>query len=129
MDYEKIITGIAADIAKLKGRYPQLAAFSVKDHANVKNLSITYDYRTHEPAGRPGWVGSVPNPDSDGIWFYIDLHDPDSMAQIHTQPVNEPRCVGGKKVSFLLLQGERTKSLSTEFASILMRHGIRPCKS
>jgi hypothetical protein len=127
-DFEKLITGIAVDIAKLKHRYPQLANFSSKKHTDIKNLSISYDYRTHQPERRPGWVGSVPNPDNDGVWFYIDLHDPSSMAQIHTQPVTLPMCVGEKRVSFLILEGKRTKSLGKDITLILKRHGVEPCK-
>ena len=81
------IRAIAKDIAALKDRYPQLADFDVDKHCQPDDLKISYGYRTHDPEHRGGWTAAVPNPDPDGIWFYIDFHDPKSMRQIHTQPV------------------------------------------
>ena len=75
-----------------------------------------------------GWAGGVPNPDSDGIWFYVDLHDADSQAQIHTQPVTANLCLGKKRVSFLILEGEGTNSVAGRIHAILTAHGVTFCK-
>jgi len=101
--------------------------FSPAACADLERLTITYSYSTHEPQGRPGWAGSVPNPNADGVWFYIDFHDPDSQAQIHTQPVTVPLCFGDKRVSFLILEGKKTKPVGEKIRTILEKHGIKLC--
>src|SRR5881296_3429102 len=105
-DYKRSIEGIARDIAGLKESYPQLKDFSVAEHLHTDRHEIWYSYHTHKPVGRGGWTSGVPNPDEDGIWFYIDFHDPRSAAQIHTQPaVASQYCVGDMRLSFLSLEG------------------------
>jgi hypothetical protein len=75
-----------------------------------------------------GWTSGVPNPDDDGIWFYLDFHDPDSMAQIHTQPwVGRKMCLGKKIAWLLILEGQKTKPLAREILSILEKYGVKPC--
>ena len=123
-EYRKFIRAVSQDISKLKDRYPQLQEFSSTKHADLTELRVSYGYRTHRAERPGGWSAAVPNPDPDGIWFYIDLHDPDSKAQIHTQPVpNSHSRVGNKSVSFLILEGSKTKPVAGEIAAILKRHG------
>ena len=123
-DYRKFIRDVSRKISGLKVKYPQLQEFSVEKNADSERLRITYDFRTHRSERSGGWVSGVPNPDPDGIWFYIDLHDPDSTAQIHTQPFTYPQLAfGDKLVSFLILEGAQTRSVREEILSILKRHG------
>ncbi len=123
-DYQEFIKNVAEDIAMLKETYPQLKAFSPDKHVVIENLMIDYSYHTHEPERTGGWTSGVPNPDPDGVWFYIDLHDKHSMAQIHTQPITETSYTyGDKSICFLILEGSETKSVSGELASILKRNG------
>lgn len=122
--YEEAIQAIAADIEGLKGEYPQLAEFSAAAHCEPDRLVVSYGYRTHQPEGRGGWAGAVPNPDDDGVWFYIDFHDPDSTAQIHTQPVVPPRRFRDKKVMFLILEGAQTKPLAGALEKVLAENGV-----
>lgn len=119
--------GIARDIANLKASYPQLRDFSVTKNMNASELKVSYGYRTHKPEGRGGWTSQVPNPDEDGIWFYIDFHEVDSTAQIHTQPMTVPVCIGDKRVSFLSLEGTKTRSLGGTIHKILEKHGTYEC--
>jgi hypothetical protein len=128
LDYKRSIEEIAHDIAGLKKGYPQLKDFSVAEHLRADKHQISYGYHTHKPAGRGGWTSGVPNPDEDGIWFYIDLHDPKSVAQIHTQPaMGPPYCVGSMRLSFLSLEGTKTKSVQGAFWRILRKHGATEC--
>ena len=124
-DNVKTLRAIAQDIEKLKNEFPQLKEFSLTKSLDSKRLVISYDFHTHEPERRVGWTGGVPNPDDDGIWFYIDFHERDSQAQIHTQPVTIPLSLGKKRVSFLILQGQKTKSLESHIMSILKKNGIK----
>ena len=124
-DYSQTIRLIASDIEGLKSSYPQLADFTAEVYCDVAGLVIDYAYKTHRAEGRPGWAGGVPNPDNDGVWFRIDFHDPDSMEQIHTQPVTEDLRYRDKKVSFLILQGSGTTDLGQSLDAILKKRGIR----
>lgn len=128
-DYSKIIKAIAQDIAALKIEFKQLRMFSPAQDADLERLTISYSYRTHQPRHRPGWAGSVPNPNADGVWFYIDFHDRNSMAQIHTQPVTIPLCYGDKRVSFLILEGKKTRSVGERIGAILEKHGVKQCEN
>lgn len=128
IDYPKILDSISRDIEQLKKEFSQLREFSSIKNTNRKNLSITYGYHTHQALDRVGWVGAVPNPDADGIWFYIDFHAPDSMAQIHTQPVVPRLCLGSQVVSLMMLEGKETKSVRSSISTILERHGVTACE-
>jgi hypothetical protein len=129
-DYAGILSAIAQDITALKRDHPQLAGFSSAANLDAARLAITYGYRTHRVSGGGGWTAGVPNPDADGIWFYIDLHDPNSNLQIHTQPADPlPSCIGEKRVSFLILEGTKASKVGGAIGAILQRHGARPCKS
>ena len=127
MSEPDFITSVARDIAALKEKFPQLADFSAQKHADLKQLQISYGYRTHRAEQRGGWTSGVPNPDRDGVWFYIDLHDADSAAQIHTQPVGSGLCVDGRRVAFLILEGAAVKSLRAEILAVLTRRGAKSC--
>ncbi len=111
--------------SKLKADYPQLKDFFPDKNVEIKNLEISYGFKTHPSTRGAGWVAAVPNPDEDGIWFYIDFHDPSSTRQIHTQPVIIPAYIGDKKVSFLILEGKKTKSIEGLIWKILEKNGIK----
>ncbi|MBI3017245.1 MAG: hypothetical protein HYY62_04535 [Deltaproteobacteria bacterium] len=124
-NYVKTLQGIANAIEALKNEFPQLKDFSASENLDQKRLVISYQFHTHEPERRVGWTGGVPNPDDDGIWFYIDFHEPGSMAQIHTQPVTIPLAFGKKRVSFLILEGQKTKRVGAYMMNILKKQGIQ----
>jgi hypothetical protein len=84
VDYETTMQAIAQDIANLRSKVPELQDFS--PGKNAKGLTINYAYHTHKAKHRGGWTAGVPNPNDDGVWFYINFHDPHSIAQIDTQP-------------------------------------------
>jgi len=128
IDYQRALAGVARDIARLKRDYPQMAEFSIAQHVQAKELEISYGFHTHQAMQTGGWTSGVPNPDADGIWFYIDFHNPDSTLQIHTQPVTAPICIGSKRVSFLMLEGSRTKSVRAPMHKILRKHGAKDCE-
>jgi hypothetical protein len=127
--YRKTIQAVARDIETLRRQYPQLIEFSVTRNTEPDRLLIEYSYHTHAAVHHGGWTSHVPNPDDNGIWFYIDLHEPDSIAQIDTQPAQAPiqNCVWKKRVTFLILEGRSTKPVAGRIAKILMRHGAGPC--
>lgn len=125
-DYAGTMRRIAEDIGRLRREFPQLREFSVK--ADLHGLDVGYSYRTHRSKIRVGWRAGAPEPDRDGVWFYINLHDPDSAAQIDTQPMSSGLCFGGKRVTFLLLEGAGTKPLGARLGSILAKNGVQPCQ-
>ena len=125
-DDAKAIQSIAVEIAALKKDFPELKDFSPTK--NARGLLIDYAYHTHKATHRGGWTAGVPNPDDDGLWFYIDLHEPGSMAQIHTQPVTGPaNCLGNMQVTFLILTGKDTRPVGSAIGAILKKHGVRLC--
>jgi hypothetical protein len=69
----------------------------------------------------------VPNPNDDGVWFYIDFHDPHSTRQIHTQPMIAKYCLGDQRLSFLILEGKKSKPVGGNIWQILQQHGVEPC--
>jgi hypothetical protein len=127
LDYRRSIQGIARGIEKLKTQYPQLDGFSSAENVNPDELKIEYAYSTREAERVGGWRSGVPHPNDDGLWFFIDLHDPDSMRQIHTQPVTVPLCLGEKRVSFLILEGKNTKSIHGAIWKIMSAQGVIQC--
>lgn len=118
------LLAIARDIEGLKSSYPQLKAFSVTNHVDLPQLRVTYEFTTHAPLRQGGWTSGVPNPNRDGIWFFLDFHDPRSDAQIHTQPITSEAYFGDKAVSFLILEGAETRSIQGAVWKILMAHGV-----
>ena len=126
-DYSETLKSAALEIEGLRHDYPQLMEFSVIKHVSAEDVRIDYEYHTHEPEITAGWLSGVPHPDDDGIWFFIDFHDPGSTAQIHTQPMTVPICLGDKKVSFLILEGKATKPLYGSIWKILEKYGAREC--
>jgi hypothetical protein len=127
LDYAKVTQSIAKEIEGLKKEFPELGDFSPLKNAH--ELSISYAYQTHKAKHRGGWTAGVPNPDDDGLWFYINFHDPNSTAQIDTQPATGPAaCLGEKRVSFLILTGKDTRPVGSQIWSILQKHGVRKCE-
>ena len=126
-DRFSILKGIAMDIENLKTDFPQLRNFSAATHLHAEPPSISYAFHTHAPEKTGGWTSGVPNPDPDGIWFYIDLHNPSSDLQLHTQPVTVSLCLAESRVSFLLLEGRDTLSLYGPILSALTKQGVLEC--
>jgi hypothetical protein len=133
-DYLKTLQAVAQDIAGLKSEFPQLKEFSPTTNVNPHGTGgplwpvIDYKYHTHRAKQSGGWTSGVPNPDDDGIWFWIDFHEPDSHAQIDTQPMVGPGlCLDEKRVQFLILEGKKTKSIDSRILSILQKHGVARC--
>jgi len=127
IDYARVMNSIARDIAALKAGFPQLARFEAAVHGDSGQPTISYDFHTHAAPKAGGWTSGVPNPDSDGVWLYIDFHDPDSTAQIHTQPVTAQQCIGARRVQFLILEGSATRPVGGEIERILQHHGVGRC--
>src|SRR5215472_9961075 len=131
----KIITAIGQDIAKLKAKFPQLREFSVSKDVLSERLIITYEYHTHiyqiggSSRSNP-WTGSRarawPEPDDDGVWFYIDFRLGPKDPTLGW-PGRPPDCFEDKKVSFLMLEGNKTNPAKHEVEEILKRHGVKPC--
>jgi len=128
LDYTRSIESVAGDIADLQGSYPQLKDFSVARNLKADEHRISYGYQTYRTERPGGWTSGVPTPHEDGIWFYIDFHSPASTAQIHTQPVAIPYCIGDMRVSFLILEGPKTKSVDGAIRGILQKHGATKCQ-
>ncbi len=124
-DYLNRLQAIAQDISALKPEFAQLSKFSVAKNTRTDQLEITYGYHTHNPQHRGGWTSGVPNPDDDGVWFYIDFHDAGSTAQIHTQPIYPALHLGDRVVEFLILEGATTKSVGGRITAILKAHGAQ----
>ncbi len=127
INYQDIINKMAVEIESLKTQYPQLIDFNFSEDVSLKNLSISYSYKTHKSHVRAGWRSGVPEPDEDGIWFYINFHSPDSDAQIDTQPVMPCMKIGEKIITFLILEGEKTSSLNGKINKILKKYGVVDC--
>src|SRR5215470_6413312 len=126
----KIISAIGQDIAKLKAKFPQLREFSVSKNVLSERLIINYDYHTHRSQITRGWRAQFPEPDDDGVWLYIDFHDPASPDRIHTRPTWPgwwSDCFEDKGVLFLMREGDKTSSVLGEIREILKRHGVKPC--
>jgi hypothetical protein len=120
------IAAIARDIEGLKPACPQLVDFDREKHVDRAGDRLDYGYHTHPPARRGGWAGAVPNPDPDGVWLYIDIHDPASMSQIHTQPVVPKLRVGDKLLMMLILEGDRVPSCAGKLWAVLGKYGKGP---
>jgi hypothetical protein len=121
-----VIAAIAGEIDRLKPACPQLVEFDREKHVDLAGARIDYGYHTHRSTRPGGWVSGVPNPDPDGVWFYIDVHDPASTAQIHTQPVTPMLHVGDKLLMMLILEGERVPPCAGKIRAILNRYGRGP---
>lgn len=121
------MSGATASVEALGASRPQLAQFRADEHLDAAQARIDYAGHTHAATHAGGWTAGVPNPDTDGIWFHIDVHDPASTAQIHTQPVVERLCLGTARVSFLVLEGDQVEPAAGELRRTLERHGVRGC--
>jgi len=127
IDYTRVLHDVARDIEALKSTYPQLAQFEAAKMVRAE-AELSYGFHTHAAPKTGGWTSGVPNPDADGVWFYIDFHDPDSTAEIHTQPVIAAQCIRDKRVSLLILEGSATRSMEGEIQKILRHHGVGRCE-
>ena len=128
-NYEDKIKKIAEEIEALNSQYPQLIDFDSSENLDLQNLVITYKYKTRPPKSTAGWRGGVPEPGKRGIWFHINFHDSDSQSQIDTQPVMPYQlCIGKKQVTFLMLEGKKTRSIFDKLFIILKRHGVVDCR-
>ena len=123
-DYSAILLKIGTDIEKLKVKFTQLDSFDIKKHISKDKLEITYGYNTHTADKIGGWTSGVPNPNDDGIWFYISIHSPKSTRQIHTQPKIAPMYIGNEVFQFLLLEGAKTKSVNIALWEIFRKYGV-----
>jgi hypothetical protein len=115
---------IAGDIEKLTRQFSQLANYRAVDQ---KDCTIRFKHKTHAATTRGGWSAGVPNPDADGIWFYIGIYDPngpEAQSQIHTQPVVPDWWIGSRKVMFLILEGDKTTPAAGAIMKVLERHGL-----
>jgi len=121
---KQILSTIAREIEDARDRFPQLAEFRATRHGHLDRLTIDYGYHTHAAQRVGGWAAGVPNPDRDGIWFYVDFHDPSSTAQIHTQPMVPDMWLRDKKVMVLILEGTGTRSFSATLFDILRQNGV-----
>jgi hypothetical protein len=64
------------------------------------------------------------------MWFHLDLHDPGSTLQIHTQPAGIPVLeLGGKLVWFLSLEGESVPPCSGKIRDVLGKYAKPPAAS
>jgi hypothetical protein len=121
-DYPAICQSIADEIAGIRASYPQLAEFE----ATATDCTITYAHHTHRANQVGGWTAGVPNPDPDGVWFYIAVWDPadpaEASSQINTQPMTPQRWIGKRRVTYLILEGDQTTRVGDELLSILKHH-------
>jgi hypothetical protein len=122
-----VLRAVARDLEALGSEFPQLREFSSTAQFDTRSMRIGYSFRTHAPPKTGGWTSGVPEPDDDGVWFSIDIHDPASTLQLHTQPMTTALCLGDKRVSFLLREGRKTKSLYGPIWKVLAHHGVREC--
>jgi hypothetical protein len=121
-DYSAICQSIADEIAGIRASYPQLVEFE----PTASDCTITYAHHTHAATHAGGWTAGVPNPDPDGVWFYIGVWDPadpaEASSQINTQPMVPERWIGKRRVTYLILEGDRTTRVGDELLSILKHH-------
>lgn len=119
-DYSAICQSIADEIAELHA--PQLVDYQ----PITAECRIGYAYHTHDPPHIGGWESTVPNPDPDGVWFYIGVWDPSDPAQaslqLNTQPGTPSWWIGKRRVTFVILEGERTTRIAHQLLAILKHH-------
>lgn len=125
-EYQTALERITAGIEGLKSDYPQLSDFTAETHYEPARLVIRYGYKTHKAPGGGGWTSGVPHPDDEGVWFYIDIHDPASTAQVHRQPIVQRYRFLDQEVMFLMLEGRKTESLHGAIVQIFVRNGVEP---
>ncbi len=127
--YSEICENIAKDIELLKNEFPQLNDFYTSKNLNKSTCTISYSYKCHYVNHKIGWTSGVPNPDPDGIWFYICLWDENdssqNLSQINTQPVMPVWYIKNHRVTYLMLEGENTKSVFDRIMEILKKYGLQ----
>jgi hypothetical protein len=127
IDYPTECKRIADELEVLDRQFPQMADYrSVDAHHDCR---LSYEHHTHRSRRAGGWSAEVPNPDPDGVWFHIGLWDPndprEANAQINTQPMLPDWWIGERRVTFLILEGEHTKSVADAIIAVLKRHHLR----
>ena len=125
-DFAAICAAIAEDIEHIAHEYPQLIDYVART-ALTKNCTVSYSYRTHNPTQGAGWAAAVPEPDPDGVWFHIGVWDPSSpeaSSQINTQPALPNWWIGGRRVTFLILEGTQVPPVASALVAILKRQGM-----
>lgn len=50
------------------------------------------------------------------------------MSQINTQPVMPKRYIKDRRITYLILEGKKTKSVSIEIYAIFKKHGLKESK-
>jgi hypothetical protein len=131
VDLARLCREVANAIAAVKPRYAQLAAFDPARAVTAAEPAchIDYTFRCHPARHHGGWSSAVPNPDDDGVWFYLGIWDPDDPSeagsQINTQPVLPNWTIAGRRITFLILNGAHTKPLGPEIEAILRRRGMQ----
>lgn len=119
-EYIKLCEDIAKEIESIKSEFPQLIEFEVSK--NLNNCKIDYQYKCHN-VDRPGWRNIDPDPE--GIWLYIELWDENNPSQINTQPFLPKQYIKDKRMTFLIIEGEKTNSVNKVILEILKKHGLR----
>jgi hypothetical protein len=117
---------IAADLETLRPQFPALVEYR-GDTAQKHACWIEYGWHTHRSTGTGGWTSGVPNPDRDGVWFYIGIYDPngpEASSQINTQPMTPNWWLGDRKVMVLFLAGDDVHGLGEQVMVVLTKHGL-----
>ena len=117
---------IAADLETLRPQFPALVEYRA-DTAQQRPCWISYGWHTHRSTSTGGWTAGVPNPDRDGVWFYIGIYDPkgpEASAQINTQPMTPNWWIGDRKVMYLVLAGDGVHGLEERVMAVLTKHGL-----
>ncbi|MEO8554116.1 MAG: hypothetical protein ABI678_29275 [Kofleriaceae bacterium] len=118
---------IAEDLETLRPQFPALREYRGST-AERRDCYISYGWHTHRSQGGAGWAAGVPNPDPDGVWFYIGIYDPagaEARSQINSQPMTPDWRLGSRKVTFLVLEGEQASGLGAAILDVLSHHGMR----
>jgi len=127
-DYKILCSNIANDIESLKYKFPQLKEFDVASHFDRNSCKIQYEYKCHSSNLTGGWASGVPNPDSDGVWFYIGFWDEnnpeESSRQINIQPFSPVWHIKKRRVTYLILEGKNTEKINPAILDILISYGL-----
>jgi hypothetical protein len=120
---------IASDIELLRARFPQLVEYRTAA-AMHRDCVIEYGWHIGRPTGRGGgWTAQVPDPERDGVWFYVGLYDPngpEANDQINSQPIMPADWrIGARKVTLLVVEGADTHGIGAAVIEVLRRHGMR----
>ncbi|MGC4092756.1 MAG: hypothetical protein QM756_33715 [Polyangiaceae bacterium] len=114
---------------RLKPKYSALAEFDAS-HArrelHADDCIISYGYRTHPSTARGGWARATPEPDPDGVWFYVGAWDPEGPerhSQIDTQAGFSTYRFGRQHLTVLIKDCQK-QPLRGALWKVLRRHGV-----